>query len=63
MKNILKGMMIKDVKAVNPLRGQPYDLIKVKRAPNKPCKKCNKDPRRDGSAYCGNCSIKHYSGL
>lgn len=35
---------------------KPYNIIKVKVAPNRKCKICDDKPRRNGSAYCQDCA-------
>jgi len=55
--------MIESADLKQPIGRQPYYEIKLKAPENPPCKTCHKNPRRDGSAYCGKCSINFHSGL
>lgn len=38
------------------MKSKPWEVMKMVPEPIKKCNTCNKNERRQGSAYCGQCS-------
>ena len=52
----------KDKKLLLPDQ-QPMEIVTLEAPENPPCFTCKKKPKRDGSKYCGKCSINYHSGI
>ena len=52
------------IKLKNPQpKNKPWLVWELGEEIRPQCKTCNKNDRRLGSAYCGECSINYHSGL
>jgi len=51
------------IKEVIKDKTKPWDILKAVLAPEPKCKKCKKEEKRNGSAYCQKCSDSFKSGV